>query len=490
MRLSWAMGLLLSAASVSCAESNGGLKAIVEVPAQNSDAYPYDVIDTLTLSIAHDGADSAIALDTAAVGKSLRLSTVAFGDGLVVHLSGSLGNEELAYGRTCAVDVLNNGDEELTPHLYFSRLVRWGQGPQLVSASEGGLVGLSVAEGRLAMFLGPSQAEVDVVDPTSARGESVVRPLRAKVIARSDATISPLGEGAIVVGGTGITGDSVEMIEVIFPSETTLSAQVRQVPGPALQKHSSVSLEDGSVLVAGGLVLDPVSGAVLHSETAWVFSLLDGEVQQRELVSGLRIPRTRHTMTRLGNEVGADVLIVGGLDASEAVVSQSELYRPLRGAFENTTNGRLLHPRFNHRSVRLPGGFVLVIGGQSIDETGEVVPVEELELYDPVTGEFSEAGTLPATAGVVGMSVTQLPDERILIVGGRDRRGNPVRSVLVARFDPIDGVIDLSPTASLALARSEHAAVRLCDGTILVAGGTNGVNEATERYSPPSAKRR
>ncbi len=473
----------------SCSDNVDQIQPIVEVPDKDSDSYPYDAIDTLTLSIAHEGSDSAISLDTSRVGDPLRLSSVSFGERLVVHLSGSLGNEELAYGRTCAVDFLENGDGSLAPHLYFSRLVRWGRGPELVGTAASALLGVVVQSQGIAVFLEPNSADVRIVDPISARGESVSRTLDARVAMRSGATASPLGDAVIVVGGTDSDGNASASIEVIRPSEVTAVAQVRAVPGPALRGHVSVPLQDGSVLVAGGLLQASAGEEFTHSQSALVLSLLDGELRQREITAGLRVPRTGHSMTRLGNEVGADVLIVGGRGADGLAISLSELYRPLRSAFEDTRNGSLLRPRYNHRSVRLPGGFVLVIGGQTLDTGGQEVPVRELELYDPVRGEFSLVGTLPDNAGVVGMSVTELPDSRFLLAGGHDIAGTAVTTVLIARFDPIDGVVDLSPTASLAVPRSNHAAVRLCDGTVLVAGGSSA-STASERYSPPSAGRR
>lgn len=480
---------MLLAVLVACSDNPPEFVPLVDTPEKGSDAYPYDAIENLTLSIARSGATASIALETGTVGSEVTLSSVPFGEDLVVHLSGTLGNEELAYGRTCAVDILEDSGERLTPHLYFSRLVRWGVGPRLESERNAALLGVSLESQGLVLFLEPDSVNIDLVDPTSARGEPMTRLLGAQGLARNAATLSPLGDGAIVVGGVDVSGNATATIEFIQPTEIALDAQLRTTPGPALKDHGSVVLQDGRVLVAGGLLQNDSSKLFEHSNKAWVFSLLDGELRQREIAPGLSISRTGHTMTRLGNEAGADVLIIGGIDNVGNAIAQSELYRPLRSAFENSINGQLLHPRFGHRSVRLPGGFVLVVGGDSIAVDGERIPVSELELYDPVTGMFSEAGMLPDSAGLVGMSVTELPDGRFLLSGGTDRMGAEVATVLIARFDPIDGVIDLSPTASLSVPRSFHAAVRMCDGTILVAGGST-VSAETERYSPPSARRR
>ena len=197
-------------------------------------------------------------------------------------------------------------------------------------------------------------------------------------------------------------------------------------------------------------------------------------------------------MTRLGDEVGADVLIAGGLDGLGAPVAQAELYRPLRQDFELVDGAALNVPRWGHAAIRLPGGSVLVVGGFAIAEDGgDPVAVSTLELYDPVQGVFEVAGELPDSAGVTGMSVSTLPDGRVLLAGGLDAAGEPVATALIASLDSLNGEVNVSQTDPLAVARVGHGAARLCDGTILVVGGTGDEGApAAERYNPPSANRR
>jgi len=84
------------------------------------------------------------------------------------------------------------------------------------------------------------------------------------------------------------------------------------------------------------------------------------------------------------------------------------------------------------------------------------------------------------------MAVVPMPDGRVLLIGGSNAAGDPVSTVLIARFDPVNGQVDLSVTDPLERPRAGHSAAILCDGTILVAGGGGG----SERYNPPSAGRR
>jgi hypothetical protein len=57
------------------------------------------------------------------------------------------------------------------------------------------------------------------------------------------------------------------------------------------------------------------------------------------------------------------------------------------------------------------------------------------------------------------------------------------------RLDPLDDSVDIVPTDRLAVPRANHQAARLCDGTILITGGTTGPAVA-ERYNPSPAGRR
>jgi hypothetical protein len=65
-----------------------------------------------------------------------------------------------------------------------------------------------------------------------------------------------------------------------------------------------------------------------------------------------------------------------------------------------------------------------------------------------------------------------------------------VKDVFIARLDATDGTVDVVRTDPLPAPRAGHQAVLLCDGTVLLVGGTEDAAAGAERYNPPSIDRR
>ncbi len=135
----------------------------------------------------------------------------------------------------------------------------------------------------------------------------------------------------------------------------------------------------------------------------------------------------------------------------------------------------------------MPDGSVLIIGG--LDKNG--VPVRTLELVTLDAGVVAlpPGQQLPPNAGVIDFTATTLPDGRVLLTGGHDMTGAATKLAFIAQLDPLAGSVELVATDHMAVARAGHQATLLCDGTVLIAGGTASP-EALERYNPPPDGRR
>lgn len=473
--------LALSALAACSGGSRPVFAPFIDVPPEGSDAYPYTGIDELVLEVAEAGHDQG-SRESFAVGEPLEITDLDYADDQVVHLSGRTRGVEVAYGRTCTVDI-SADSVDTSPHLYLARMVKWGQGVDPGAIAGDDVLAYGPPDGS-GVFIGTGR--VSRFDPlTGAFAEVPIDGMAT----RSGSILAAVPDGrAILVGGTS-GGDGVPLVEAIDPNVEPVSAsRLESQPGPRLVEHAAVTLVDGTVLVAGG-VLEDDTGASAVTRAAWLVRFGDGNslAEPEQLVSETVSPRAGHTMTRLGDEVGAAVVVVGGHDDLGAPVPIAELYRPLGRSFEPVTTAAMVVPRWNHRAVRMPDGSILIIGGRTLDGEGAEVPATQVERYDPVLGVFKDTNAvLGSMDAVEDFAVVPMPDGRVLLIGGRDADGMPVATVLIARFDPVDGRVDLSVTDPLEEPRAGHSASILCDGTILVVGGGAG----SERYNPPSAGRR
>jgi N-acetylneuraminic acid mutarotase len=105
----------------------------------------------------------------------------------------------------------------------------------------------------------------------------------------------------------------------------------------------------------------------------------------------MNIARQYHTATLLQN---GQVLIAGGVidtptDSVYAIAS-AELYNPTTGTW--TTTGSLNHERYNFTATLLPNGQVLIAGGED-----NVNYTSTAELYNPATGTWTYTGSMHNT---------------------------------------------------------------------------------------------
>jgi Galactose oxidase, central domain len=194
-------------------------------------------------------------------------------------------------------------------------------------------------------------------------------------------------------------------------------------------------------LVGGRSVLLAIVAALLGANATFAADVAGTARLIRE--------RRSHTATALAN---GKILVAGGQNLS-GVLSDVEIFDSATGTF--TAAARLLTPRAEHTATRLADGRVLLIGGRGVE------PLTSTEFYDATRNVFSAGPSLNSAR--FGHTATLLPDGRIVVIGGNAEGTAEI-------FDPRAGTFTALP-CHLTEPRSFHAAVRLANGAILIAGG-------------------
>ena len=228
-------------------------------------------------------------------------------------------------------------------------------------------------------------------------------------------------------------------------------------------EHSSTLLQDGRVLVVGGVRYVFPTGftysaaAELYDPTAGTFSR----------TGGMKNARYCHTATLLSN---GQVLVAGGSNGTTLLAS-AEIFDPVSGTFAPT--GSMGSPRCFHTATLLANGKVLIAGGE---DTNAVIALATAELFDPASGTFSPTGSMGTARAA--HTATLLTSGKVLVTGGGN--GNPIATAEL--YDAISGTF--SPTGDMATGRENHGATLLTTGKVLITGGATVLT--AEIFDPAS----
>src|SRR5436190_14982055 len=125
----------------------------------------------------------------------------------------------------------------------------------------------------------------------------------------------------------------------------------------------------------------------------------------------------------------------------------------------------------------LQDGRVLIAGGQNAGGASNT-----LEIFDPNSGNFSNAGTMSSPRQDHAAAV--LSDGRVLIVGGSSDGTNALNTTDI--YDPQAGIV--TPGPAMSTPRAKATATTLLDGTVVVIGGSDGTNDlASAEFLDPAA---
>ncbi|HKQ74779.1 MAG TPA: kelch repeat-containing protein [Blastocatellia bacterium] len=167
----------------------------------------------------------------------------------------------------------------------------------------------------------------------------------------------------------------------------------------------------------------------------------------------LGAPRSQHTATLLAN---GKVLVVGGISEIApccAFAGAAELYDPATGQWSEA--GSPITIRVGHAALRLANGKVLIVGG-----AGAI----NAEIYDPDSGAWTNAGN--PGASFVFPRAELLTDGRALVTGGFVG-GSGLRIAKI--YDPTTNA--WNSAGAMNAERLLHSITLLPDGRALIAGG-------------------
>lgn len=228
--------------------------------------------------------------------------------------------------------------------------------------------------------------------------------------------------------------------------------------------HSATLLQDGRVLIAGGMVRNGqfLSSAELYDPLKSTF-LPTGSMS------------TPHVSPGAARLKDGRVLICGGW-SNGGPTDKVEIYDPATGTF--TPAPPMTSPRARPNAVLLADGRVLVVAGGKSDREG----LRTAEIYDPTTNRFTRTGDLHY--GRIEQTASLLQNGMVIVTGGMDQ-GHVTSSAEL--YDPHTG--QFTTVGPMKVERYKHTAQTLPDGRVLIAGGSDdrdgaGMFSSAEVYDP------
>jgi N-acetylneuraminic acid mutarotase len=335
--------------------------------------------------------------------------------------------------------------------------------------------------------------------------------------ARTGHTATLLKNGEVLVAGGG-NATILTSAELYNPA--TGKWAVSGSMTTARTAHTATLLASGEVLVAGGLSNGSAPWSPSCTASAELYNPSTG---QWTTTGSMTEPRDSHTATLLND---GTVLIAGGLcnDGFTYPDSSAELYEPSTGTWKAT--GSMNVARVNTAATLLPNGRVLIAGGNSTSSGGRSAELYDHghwtltgsmnvyrpnltatplsngdvlvfggtqlassanEFYSPATDTWTRTGEFGVAPSRIGHTLTLLGTGEALVAGGRDKYSFTSYSRL---YDSATNSWPFTGAGHMKNVRSGHTATLLPNGQVLVAGGyfvsNNTVTQlaSAELYTP------
>ena len=287
---------------------------------------------------------------------------------------------------------------------------------------------------------------------------------------RASHTGTLLNNGKVLIAG-GENGTSMKFCELFDPAGGGGAGSFTATGSlnTARQQHIAVLLQDGRVFVAGGL--DSSNNPLKDGEVFDPAGNAGVGSWTAILATSMSAPRTLHAAALL--TTNGNVLITGGTTAGSVPVNSVDLFDPVGGAF--SAGSSMGVPRQFHTATTLASGKVLVTGGE--DAAGN--PIQSAEVFDPVALSWSPTASAMSTARYSHKAVLlPNPTHQVLIAGGF----NPGLFPSAEIYDPTSN--SFNPTGSMSRVRTEHRIAVLSNGKVLLSGCHDGSFANVELYDP------
>jgi len=299
------------------------------------------------------------------------------------------------------------------------------------------------------------------------------------VIGRYGHTATLLDDGSVLIaGGIRRYGQGVEEILATAEIFDPLTGKHQLITGPDSNPikmmapsgrafHTATRLRNGKVILTGGIGLVEDKKSTLQSA-----ELYDPSIGAFEAVSVMGTSRAHHTATSLPN---GEVLIAGGAMYNNGLITYYEnsavIYKPQSNSFENVSS-LMSEARAFHSAVMLDpnmyNGNVVIIGGEDADG-----PHASIDIYNTQAKQFYENENVAMSRSRSHLTAVGLTSGEVIVAGGKTTIDDSSVDKRVEIYDPSTGVFGefISQTLSMSFDRMEHTCTLLDDGNLLIAGG-------------------